>query len=87
MNTKDNPPSVTLPTSDYYSILKMSNHAVVGVFRQIVTTRRIASFYANPVPEHYDSYCVKRTPDQVTVQIFHEGDEVYRCIFVPPTDY
>ena len=22
-----------------------------------------------------------------TVQIFHDGNEVYRCIFVPPADY
>ena len=33
MSAKDVPPSITLPTSDYYTIVKMSNHAVVGVFR------------------------------------------------------
>ncbi len=76
-----------MPTSDYYSILKMSNHAVVGVFRQIISTRRVSAFYNNPVPDEHDSYCVRRTPDKITVQIFHDGDEVYRCIFVPPADY
>lgn len=43
--------------------------------------------YAPPIPEEHDSYCVKRTPERVMVQIFHDGNEVYRCIFVPPADY
>lgn len=75
------------PTSDYYTIVKMSNHAVVGVFRQHVFARRSTRRYAPPIPEEHDSYCVKRTPERVMVQIFHDGNEVYRCIFVPPADY
>ena len=70
-----------LPTSDYYTIVKMSNHAVVGVFRQHVFARRSSRRYAPPIPEEHDFYCVKRTPDRVMVQIFHDGNEVYRCIF------
>ena len=40
-----------------------------------------------PFRKSTDSYCVKRTPERVMVQIFHDGNEVYRCIFVPPADY
>lgn len=58
----------------------MSNHAVVGVFRQHVFARRSSRRYAPPIPEEHDFYCVKRTPDRVMVQIFHDGNEVYRCI-------
>ena len=87
MSAKDVPPSITLPTSDYYTIVKMSNHAVVGVFRQHVFARRSTRRYAPPIPEEHDSYSVKRTPERVMVQIFHDGNEVYRCIFVPPADY
>lgn len=87
MSAKDVPPSITLPTSDYHTIVKMSNHAVVGVFRQHVFVRRSTRRYAPPIPEEHDSYCVKRTPERVMVQIFHDGNEVYRCIFVPPADY
>ncbi|QWP19554.1 hypothetical protein J5W72_01810 [Akkermansia muciniphila] len=50
MSAKDVPPSITLPTSDYYTIVKMSNHAVVGVFRQHVFARRSTRRYAPPHP-------------------------------------
>ena len=46
-----------------------------------------ASMSLHAIPEEHDSYCVKRTPERVMVQIFHDGNEVYRCIFVPPADY
>ena len=48
MSAKDVPPSITLPTSDYHTIVKMSNHAVVGVFRQHVFARRSTRRYAPP---------------------------------------
>lgn len=87
VSAKDVPPSITLPTSDYYTIVKMSNHAIVGVFRQHVFARRTSQRYAHPIPEEHDSYYVKRMPDSVMVRIFHDGNEIYRCIFVPPADY
>lgn len=52
-----------------------------------MSLRAAARRYAPPIPEEHDSYCVKRTPERVMVQIFHDGNEVYRCIFVPPADY
>lgn len=52
-----------------------------------MSLRAAARAVMRPIPEEHDSYCVKRTPERVMVQIFHDGNEVYRCIFVPPADY
>ena len=87
MSAKDVPPSITLPTSDYYTIVKLSNHAVAGVSRQQSFARRSTRQYPPPIPDEHDSYFVQRTPERVMVQIYHDGNEVYRCIFVPPADY
>jgi hypothetical protein len=79
-------PSITLPTHDYDMMYKMSNHAVVGVFRQNVLLVRNSSLTTS-IPQEHDAYDVKRTPERVIVRVLHNGQEVFQCIFTPPFDY
>ncbi|MEG0143734.1 MAG: hypothetical protein RR250_02095 [Akkermansia sp.] len=80
-------PSLTLPTSDYNLVVKMSNHAVVGVFRKHVWSVRQRSRFSVSVPDEHDAYMVRRQPNQVVVKMIRDGKEVFRCIFVPPVEY
>lgn len=85
--SKNNVPSITLPTSDYELVVKMNNHAVVGVFRKHVWSSRQRNRFTVNVPDEHDAYMVRRLPDRVVVNMIRDGVEVFRCIFVPPVEY
>ncbi len=79
-------PSITLPTHDYDMMFKMSNHAVVRVFRQNVLLVRNSSLTAS-IPQDHDAYDVRRSPECVIVRLLSNGQEVFKCIFTPPFEY
>lgn len=65
----------------------MSNHSLVNILLEHVLSisqrRRIS-----PVPPtEHNAYFVRRLPDRVIFRVFNDGEEVFRCIFIPPTDY
>lgn len=80
-------PTITFPTSDFETVARMNNRAVVHVFRQHIWTIRQRLRAQVDVPEEHDAYLVNRTSEGVAVVILHEGREVFRCIFIPPMEY
>jgi hypothetical protein len=73
-----------MPIGDYDSISTMSNHAIIGVFRHAFFYQRRNDY--PQLTDKHDSYCIRRFPDQIIVRVFNDGNEVYRCIFVPRKD-
>lgn len=80
-------PSVTLPTSDYDRMVRMSNHSLVSILREhVLSVHRVQRFSPRP-PEDHDAYAVNRCPDHIIVHLWREGREIFQCVFVPPVEY
>lgn len=77
-------PSITIETSDYDHISKMNNHAVIHVFMNFETSNRHRSL---PAPDTYNSYIIRRYPNQLIVCLIREASEVFQVIFIPAREY
>lgn len=86
MNTAEIP-SLTLPFSNYYSMVTMNNHSLVGILRKHVLSHGQMRRFTPAIPEEHDSYHIRRQSDCIIINMFHNGDNIYRFIIVPPTEY
>ncbi len=79
-----NIPSITIETTDYEYLSKMSNHSVVHVFLRYEESNRHTSL---PASSSYSSYIVRRYPNRVILGLVKEASEIFRVIFVPSQSY
>lgn len=85
--SKKDIPTITFPTSDFEAVVRMSNRSVVRIFREHIWQSRHRLRTQVAVPEDHDAYSVCRSPEGISVLIYSEGIEIFRCVFVPPQEY
>lgn len=85
--SKKDIPTITFPTSDFDAVVRMSNRSVVRIFREHIWGARHRLRSQVTVPEDHDAYAVQRTTEGISVLIFQNGAEIFRCVFVPPQEY
>lgn len=67
-------------------MLTMSNRRLICVLRTaVLAPERVGRFSPRPPAEH-DAYCVRHEPGRIVVSLMAEGEVVFRCCFVRPSD-
>ena len=83
---KSHVPSLMLPTSDFEQMLTMSNRRLICVLRSaVLAPERSMRFSPRPPAEH-DAYTIRHEQGSIVVRLYAEGEEIFRCCFVRPTE-
>ena len=64
----------------------MSNRRLVCVLRSAVLAPERAMRFSPRPPAEHDAYCVRHEPGCIEVRLYAEGEEVFLCRFVRPSE-
>lgn len=68
-------------------MVAMSNRRLVCLLRTAVLSSSGAGRFSPRPPADHDAYVVHHQPGCISIRLYADGEEVFRCQFIPPSDY
>ncbi len=79
-------PLLTLPTEDFAEMMHMNSRRLISVLRQAVLAPDRAARFSPRPPANHDAYLVRHFSSRISISLYTEGVETFRCEFVPPAE-